>query len=133
MQLDYAFLCDAAAESGGKIHALGIGFERISLRQLPAVHPRAVAVVRFSFNRADLGSHAFRVRVSDGDGRDVTGPVDGQITLQLAEDADRGRANMVVDLVQMDLRTAGPYEVAITIGDRELASLPFEVFVLPPA
>jgi len=132
MQLDYAFLCDAAAESGGKIHALGIGFERITLRQLPAVHPRAVAVMRFSFTRADIGSHAFRVRVSDADGRDVTGPIEGHLTLQLSDDADRGRANMVVELVQMDLRTAGPHEVAIAVGGRELVSLPFEVFV-PPA
>ena len=99
------------------------------MKQLPSVHPRVVAVVRFSFNRDDLGGHAFRVRVSDADGRDVTGPVEGQINLQLSEDADRGRANMVVDLVQMDLRTAGPYEVAITLGDRELASLSFEVAV----
>ncbi len=130
MQVDYAFLCDAAAESGGKINALGIGFERITLRQLPTVHPRAVAVVRFSFNRDDLGSHAFRVRVSDADGRDVTGPVEGNMTLQLPDNADRGRANMVVDLVQMDLRTAGPHEVAITLAGRQLASLPFEVFVV---
>ena len=129
MQVDYAFLCDAAAESGGKINALGIGFERIGVKQLPSVHPRVVAVVRFSFNRDDLGGHSFRVRVSDGDGRDVTGPVEGQLNLQLPEEADRGRANMVVDLVQMDLRTAGPYEVAISLDDRQLASLPFEVAI----
>ena len=129
MQVDYAFLCDAAAESGGKINALGIGFERIAVKQLPSVHPRVVAVVRFSFNRDDLGGHAFRVRVSDADGRDVTGPVEGQINLQLSEDADRGRAHMVVDLVQMDLRTAGPYEVTISLDDRQLASLPFEVAI----
>ncbi|MGE3960681.1 MAG: hypothetical protein AB7F65_03265 [Dehalococcoidia bacterium] len=131
MQVDYAFLCDAAAESGGKIHALGIGFERITVRQLPAVHPRAVAVVRFAFNRDDLGARPFRVRVSDGDGRDVSQPVEGQLTLQLAEDADRGRANMVVELLQLDLQTAGPHEVSITVGGRELAGLPFEVFVAP--
>ena len=55
--------------------------------------------------------------------------VEGTITLALSGDADRGRANMVVELVQMDLRTAGPHEVVITLGDRELASLPFEVVV----
>lgn len=129
MQVDYAFLCDAAAEGGGKIHALGIGFERITIRQLPAVHPRAVAVVRFTFNRDDLGSLPFRVRVSDGDGRDVATPVEGQINLALPENTDRGRANIVVDLVQMDLQTAGPHEVAIVLAGRELASLPFEVVV----
>lgn len=129
MQLDYAFLCDAAAESGGKIHALGIGFERITLRKLPAVHPRAVAVVRFTFNRDDLGEHRFRVRISDADGRDVTKPVEGKLTLTLAPDTDRGRANMVVDLVQMDIRTAGPHEVLIDLAGRELATLPFEVAV----
>jgi hypothetical protein len=33
----------------------------------------------------------------------------------------------------MDLRTAGPYEVTITLGERQLASLPFEVAVTPGA
>ncbi len=127
MQVDFAFLCDAATESGGKVHALGIGFERISVRALPATHPRAVAVVRFAFTRADAGEHRFRVRVSDADGRDIAPAVEGQVNLAVGDDASGGKANMIVDLVQLDLRTSGPHEVNVSLDGQEVVSLPFEV------
>ena len=127
MQVDFAFLCDAATESGGKVHALGIGFERITVRSLPVVHPRAVAVLRFAFTRGDTGEHRFRVRVSDADGRDIAPPVEGQVTLSLGEEASGGKANMIVDLVQLDLRNQGPHEVNVSIDGQEIVSLPFEV------
>ena len=127
MKIDYAFLCDAAAESGGKVHAIGIGFERITVSQLPSVHPRAVAVVRFGFTRDDAGLHVFRLRVLDADGNNVSPPVEGQINLDLGPDSDRGKANMIMDLVQLELHSAGPYEVSVTMDDREFVSLPFEV------
>lgn len=126
MQVDFAFLCDAATESGGKVHALGIGFERITVRALPVVHPRAVAVVRFGFNRSDVGEHSFRVRVSDGDGRDIAPPVEGQVNLSVGDEGG-GKANMIVDLVQLDLRTQGPHEVIVALDGQEIVSLPFEV------
>jgi hypothetical protein len=129
MQVQYAFLCDAAAETGGKVHALGIGFERITVPRLPAVRPRAVAVVRFAFTRDDLGEHIFRLRVLDSDGRDVSPPVEGQINLALSADQDRGRANMLMDLVQLNFLAAGPCEVSVTLDGREFVSLPFDVAV----
>jgi len=127
MQIDFAFLCDAATESGGKVHALGIGFERITVRSLPVVHPRAVAVIRFAFNRADVGSHEFRVRVSDSDGKDIAPVVQGQVNLNVGDEGTGGRANMIVDLVQLQLKTHGPHEVSVVIDGREFVSLPFEV------
>ena len=129
MQIHFAFLCDAAADSGGKVHALGIGFDQITVQRLPAVHPRCVAVVRFAFTRADVGSHLFRLRVLDADGRDVAPMVEGTMNLELAADADRARANMIVDLVQLELRAAGPHEVSVTLDDRPFVSVPFEVVV----
>ncbi|MDA0271600.1 MAG: hypothetical protein O2798_10720 [Chloroflexi bacterium] len=127
MQVDFAFLCDAAAESGGKVHAIGIGFERINVQQLPASHPKCVAVVRFAYTRADLGPHGFRLRVLDGDGRDVFPGVEGRIDLELPADADRARGNMIMELAQLEFQTSGPHEVTITLDDREFVSLPFEV------
>lgn len=127
VQVDFAFLCDAATESGGKVHAIGIGFERINVRALPVVHPRAVAVVRFGFNRGDEGDHHFRVRISDADGRDIAPPVEGNVALALGDEASSGKANMIVDLVQLDLRNAGPHEVSVAIDGQELVNLAFEV------
>ena len=38
MQVEYAFLCDAATESAGKLNALGIGIDRLLVQQLPQQH-----------------------------------------------------------------------------------------------
>ena len=127
MQVQYAFLCDAAAESGGKVHALGIGFDRIAVSQLPAVHPRCVAVVRFAFTRADTGPHVFRLRVLNADGGDVAPSVEGRIDLGFGDDADRAHANMIVDLAHLEFRATGPHEVAATLDDRPFVTLPFDV------
>jgi hypothetical protein len=35
MQIDFAFLCDAATEVSGKLSALGIGIDRLIVQELP--------------------------------------------------------------------------------------------------
>ncbi len=132
MRVDFAFLCDAAAESNGRIHALGIGLEQVGAHSLPAVHPRAVAVIRFAFSRDDAGAREFSVRVRDADGREAIEPVRGEMTLTVAEDAAQMRANMVIELQQLTLRAYGPHEVQVRIDGEEVVALRFEVVPVAP-
>ena len=46
MRVDFAFLCDHA-EVSGKINALGIGFDTIYARKVPARHPYFFLVAQF--------------------------------------------------------------------------------------
>jgi len=131
MRVDFAFLCDSAAESNGKIHALGIGLEQIGAHSLPAVHPRAVAVMRFSFSRGDVGLHDFVVHVRDADGREAIAPVEGEMTLTMADEASQMRANMVIELQQLTLHAYGPHEVQVRIDGEEAVALRFEVVPVP--
>lgn len=134
MRVDFAFLCDAAAESQGRIHALGIGLEQIGAPSLPAVHPRAVAVIRFSFTRADAGVRQFSVHVRDADGREAITPIEGNLTLTVGEQATLMRANMVIELQRLELRSYGPHEVQVHIDGDEVVALRFEVAQMnPPA
>jgi hypothetical protein len=127
MRVDFAFLCDAAAESNGKIHAVGIGIEQIGATSMPAVHPKAVAVIRFSFTRADEGTRKFAVRVRDADGREVIPPVEGEINLAVPDETVQMRANMVIELQQMQIQAYGPHEVQVRIDGDEVVALRFEV------
>lgn len=68
MQLDFAFLCDAATESAGKLFALGIGIDRLQVRELPARHARMTLVARLVFGATEQGVHAFELRLVDADG-----------------------------------------------------------------
>lgn len=127
MDLGFAFLCDAAQDSGGKLHALGIGVDVLHAASMPAVHARLSLVVRFAYGREDEGSHDFSIAVLDADGKDVVAPVGGQMTLRLNGEDTAGGANLVVDLQNAQFTTYGPHEVSVKVDGRVIAMLPLAV------
>lgn len=127
MDLSFAFLCDSAQDSGGKLHALGIGVDTLHAGSLPAVHPHLSLVVRFSYGRADEGDHQFSIAVLDADGKNVVSPVGGQMTLRLDGEETRGGANLVVDLQNAQFTTYGPHEVSVSVDGHAFATLPIAV------
>ena len=71
MRVDFAFLCDHA-EVSGKINALGIGFDTIYARKVPARHPYFFLVAQFRASIAETGEKQLIVRLIDEDGKDLT-------------------------------------------------------------
>lgn len=71
MKVDFAFLCDHA-EIDGKINALGIGFNTIYAREVPARHPYFFLVAQFRASIAEAGEKHLSVRLIDEDGKDLT-------------------------------------------------------------
>ncbi|TAK78426.1 MAG: hypothetical protein EPO16_03690 [Dehalococcoidia bacterium] len=127
MELGFAFLCDAAQDSGGKLHALGIGVDVLRAASMPAVHARLSLVVRLTYGRADEGEHDFSIAVLDADGKEVVAPVGGQMTLRLGGDDMSGSANLVVDLQNTRFTTYGPHEVSVSLDGRPIVTLPLAV------
>ena len=127
MDLGFAFLCDAAQDSGGKLHALGIGVDALHAASLPAIHPHLTLVVRLAYGREDEGSHDFSIAVLDADGKNVVAPVGGQMTLRRNGEDTAGGANLVVDLQNAQFTTFGPHEVSVSVDGRALATLPLAV------
>lgn len=127
MELGFAFLCDAAQDSGGKLHALGIGVDVLRAASMPVIHARLSLVVRLAYGREDEGNHDFSITVLDADGKDVVAPVNGQMTLRLSGDDTAGSANLVVDLQNAQFTTYGPHEVSVSVDGRTFATLPLAV------
>ena len=71
MKVDFAFLCDHA-EISGKINALGIGFDTIYAREVPARHPYFFLVAQVRASIAEAGDKELTVRLIDEDGKDLT-------------------------------------------------------------
>ncbi len=71
MRVDFAFLCDHA-EISGKINALGIGFDTIYAKQVPARHPYFFLVAQIRASIAEAGEKQLTVRLIDEDGKDLT-------------------------------------------------------------
>jgi hypothetical protein len=68
MEVD-AFLADAAEAVQGKVYALGIGWDTVHVRSLPAVHPRASIglVIRVPYTATNQ-MHTVLVHLEDEDG-----------------------------------------------------------------
>ena len=127
MHVDYAFLCDAATEHGGKLNALGIGIDRLAAVELPATHPRLTFVARLAFGAEDAGSRRFSVRVVDADGRAVASPMEGEMHVTLAPQDRATAVNLLVELLNLEFTNLGPHEVSLAVDGAELVSLPLEV------
>ncbi|MGE3857943.1 MAG: hypothetical protein AB7G21_13380 [Dehalococcoidia bacterium] len=131
MRVEYAFLCDAATEHGGKVNALGIGIDHLGVSTLPATHPRLSLVAHLRFEEAEDGADAvvpFVVKMVDADGRDVIPPVEGRFQVQAAPGRRLEGANLLVDLVNLQFTGTGPHEVQLWSEGDVIATLPIEVW-----
>ena len=131
MQVDFAFLCDAATESAGKLNALGIGIDRLMVRELPQAHRRLVVVTRVSFEPEDAGEQAFVIELVGPDGREVAPMVQGQLNVQMGEGAGGARANIIIEIANATFSSMGPHEAKLSIGGDEVTVLPLEVMLQP--
>lgn len=132
MQRNFAFLCDAAQESGGKLHALGIGINRVFGQELPVSVPRIVLVAQLQYNASEAGSRQMRLQVLDADGTSIMQPAEGTIALPIVSDVVGEReatatANVIVSLESPKFSAYGLYEVRLAVDGNDVATLPLQV------
>jgi hypothetical protein len=125
MDVDFAFLCDSAQESGGKVHALGIGIDGIFAPTLPATHS-VVLVAQFRYWASEAGSRALAVRLIDADGQALSA-ADGQIAFADTSDSPTGVARLLLTLATLPFEHYGDYAVHVTIAEDEMVRLPLRV------
>jgi len=127
MNLDFAFLCDSAQESGGKVHALGIGIDTINAAAVPVTHPLLTVVVQLRYSVAEAGDKSLAVRLIDADGRDVVNAVSGTISFPTPEGARTNTARLIVAFGGVNFAAYGDYAVHVAINGTEVADLPVAV------
>jgi hypothetical protein len=131
LEVKFAFLCDFAEESGGKLHALGVGVDQIQTPAVPATHAQLSVVVAFSYEGAETGAQSLTLRVIDADGHGIVPPVDGQLTLN-DPGSPLGHARIVFQLAGVQFQRYGDYAVEIAVAGATLASLPLRVVASSP-
>ena len=130
MEVKFAFLCDFAEESGGKVHALGIGVDQIQTPVVPATHPQLSVVVAFSYAGSDTGTQPLAIRIIDADGHGIIPPIDGELTLNDPGGAV-GQGRVLFQLTGLQFQRYGDYAIEVAIAGVSVASLPLRV-VSPP-
>jgi hypothetical protein len=131
MDIEIFALCDAATDSGGKLNILG-AFDRIYVRQLPAVHPHCAIALRIRFDRIEAGEHRVRISLIDADGKPVIPSLDGNINVNIPPDLTSICANLVLDINGLKLEKADLYSIELAIDGRHEKSLPLTVVQIKP-
>lgn len=137
IELD-GFLADSVAAVQGKLYALGAGWNRIGVAQVPARHDRVGIGLLF---RMPAGASAeprrFELRLIGPDGRELTlgtGP-DGPISRIGGEFTAGGTEEQIVpialNLNGLALPATGAYRVVIAIQGEDAKTLAFTVVALP--
>jgi hypothetical protein len=137
MELEYAFLADAAQVSDGKTFVLGGGVSILWRDAFPA--PLGFAIVcQFTYHRTEADTeHEVRFVIMDADGTAVLPDITGSLRVgQPAAGAPRN-VPLVVPLVIVIpavpvVQQAGEYGVDVLLDGRHVKNLPFAVVSREP-
>jgi hypothetical protein len=127
MEIDLAFLADAATiDASGKLSVLGI-FDRIGVTQFPAQHGRITLVLRFTAGTSEIGSHEVHIRMSDPGGSEVLS-LNGEMRLVGGLGAQDGiRVPHILNLDGLVFTGPGMYNFDVKVDGEHHVSLPLSV------
>lgn len=123
MEIRLGLLADAATKSGSKLNLLGV-FDRFLCKEFPAVHPRLALVMRMVFKSSESGkTRDIEIELVDEDGTRITG-MKGTIEIPKIEGTREAYDDMILELQNLKLPKAGPYEFHIVVGGEHKFTIP---------
>ena len=129
MDIEYGFICDHADQTGGKLDAIGIGFDAIFAPDVPVIHPHMSIVFRLRYSVAEAGNKVLNIRLIDSDGQPVgqTEGLDMPVELQAPPSGTTGKLNIVGNLNGIEFPQYGDYAFHILVDGHEMHRIGFEV------
>jgi len=129
-----SFLCDYAAEYGGRLTAMGVFLNLVDTQQLPVVH-RMMLVSRLAFiGLSEDFEHKFEIKFQVIDPAGSTLFALDAAAVVPAQDLHRDMppgTNILVPL-QVALQVPGVHQVQILLDGSLALSLPFKVILTTP-
>jgi hypothetical protein len=131
MDVTTAMLADAASVEDGKLFVHGGAWDVIDVHNTPAVHPTLalVLVFRIPYDEA-LADIPIVIELLDEDDQPAGPRMEGAINAGHPPRTRRGTPNfypLQLTFNMLEFGHEGGYRFKVTSGDRELASVPFQV------
>ena len=133
MEVNFAFLCDYADQSGVKMSAIGIGFDTIYSTTIPITHPLFFSVISIRFSSTEVGPKQVGMRLIDDDGNNIVPPLDTTINVGSPPPGFLYRNQQIALAMQrVGFPRYGDYAISWLVGGQEVKTLPLKI-VPPPA
>jgi hypothetical protein len=134
MDLDFAFLADAADVSLGKLFVLGGAFDTVHVPSFPATHPVLAVVLRLLLGPHDLErKHELEILLLDADGRHVAS-ARGELSVPKSPDSPAGWKQAVIlplRFFNVPFQQPGHYSIEILIHGQMVKAIPLRVIQAP--
>lgn len=130
MELDFAFLADAADVAAGKLFVMGGAFDTIYVQNFPAQHPMLAVAVRLLLGPLDLDrQHQLDIYLLDADGKHIAS-AKGELSVAKSPDSPAGWKQAVIlplRFFSVPFQAAGHYSIEILINDHLAKAIPLRV------
>jgi hypothetical protein len=126
-----AFLADSVQASGGKLHALGIGWRVIQAQAIPARHDRIGIGLIVRTVAAEAGQHTLTLSLLDPRGAARACGAGGPLQAMFSSPAGQGTATLALNLDGIVFETEGDHTFVLAIDGNEATRLPFRVQTTP--
>lgn len=131
-----AFLADAVQASGGKLHALGIGWRVLRATAFPVRHDRVGIGVIVRTSAAEGGNHRLTIGLSGPAGpipfgRGSDGSPRASVEAAFATPPGDGSATLAMNLDGLVFEHEGDHAFVLEIDGQERVRLPFRLQTTP--
>lgn len=123
MEIEIFTLADFAQDNNSKLTIVGT-FDSIHSKQFPATHPSCSVACRLRFGIKEVGSHDFKLRLIDADGREMLKPVEGNINIGNPPNGQFASINIVVNFAQLQFGKPGRYSFELYVDGEWKSGLP---------
>lgn len=134
MELDFAFLADAADVTLGKLFVLGGAFDTIHVQTLPSNHPSLAVVLRLLLVPHDLDrKHMIEIQLRDADGKPVA-TAKGEMVVPKSPESPQGWKQAVLlplRFFSVPFQSAGHYAIEIVLDGEMAKAIPLRVVQIP--
>ncbi|MFA5974818.1 MAG: hypothetical protein WC859_01460 [Elusimicrobiota bacterium] len=134
MDLDFAFLADAADVSLGKLFVLGGAFDTIHVPAFPATHPVLAVVVRLLLGPHDLDrKQNLEILLLDADAHHIAS-AKGELVVPKSPDSPQGWKQTVMlplRFFNVPFQQPGHYSIEILVEGNMVKAIPLRVIQTP--
>ncbi|HLG38032.1 MAG TPA: hypothetical protein VI461_00140 [Chitinophagaceae bacterium] len=123
MEIEIFTLADFAQDNNSKLTIVGT-FDSIHSKQFPFSHPSCSVATRLRFSEKESGSHDFKLRLIDAEGKEIIQPIEGNINIPTPKNGQVTSINVVANFAQMKFEKAGRYSFELYIDGEWKSGLP---------
>jgi hypothetical protein len=123
METEIFTLADFAQDNNSKLTIVGT-FDSIHAQNFPVQHPACSVACRLRFSAKEVGSHDFRLRLIDSEGKEIIKPIEGNINLGAPPNGQFASINIVINFNQLQFEKAGRYSFELYIDGDWKSGLP---------